>query len=479
MKKKLNNTILFFFTILIFFSSFMNSPESSENIFMTDEIQTQYETNINKIRKGEFLIKFIDSKKTPMAGMEVRLKQQQHEFQFGGALFTPFFELTTNKEIKEKLLQRANEMFSIVVDGNGFKWPSIEKERGVIDYGISRHYQSTNWAKENQKKLRHHTLFWSNPQHIPEWALALNDDEFRQAIFNRINYTKEKMGSDISSLDVVNEMLYFNSLRSRLGEGIIKEIFDETKKAFPDSKLYINEWPAQPEGSIKCIENKDFSCFNDYITLINTLKEKEIPFDGVGLQGHFDADGLRSSGINIDTLMAEFSKVIDNISAAAGLPVFITEYDMKTKDEQIRADFLEAFYTMIFSNINVEGIITWEWFGESSQRALVKDDGSLTQAGIRYYDLIFEKWNTNRLFTTNDSGQISADVFYGDYTIEISINGKSINKSIRLYKKSLKQLEVELAIETVSPQKNNGWSPKPADIEILTPPTNVRIQKNF
>ena len=51
---------------------------------------------------------------------------------------------------------------------------------------------------------------------------------------------------------------------------------------------------------------------------------------------------------------------------------------MKTSNETIRADFLEAFYTMAFSNKNVEGIITWEWYNESSKKALVKNDGSLT-----------------------------------------------------------------------------------------------------
>ena len=299
---------------------------------MTKQKLYQYENSINEIRKGSFLIKFINIKNIAFSNIEVRLDQKNSEFQFGGALFTPLFELNTYKKEKEQILQRSIEMFDTVVDGNGFKWPRIEKKQNDIDYGIARHKMSTKWAMAHEKRIRHHTLFWSNPKHLPDWAKSLTDKQFRQAVFNRIKYTKERLGNDISSLDVINEMLYFRAFRDRLGDSIIKQIFDETRKAFPKSRLYINEWPAQPQGAKLCIQNKNLSCFDDYINLIEELKEKEIPFDGIGLQGHFDADGIKSSGINIETIIEKFSDVIDNISKSANFPVLITEYDMKTKE---------------------------------------------------------------------------------------------------------------------------------------------------
>lgn len=405
---------------------------SDKLIFFDSRALGKFNERITRLRKGDFRLSFLDKKGNPIQNAGITLQQKKHEFWFGGALFTPLFENTKYKKEKQSILKRADEMFNVVVDGNGFKWKNIEKNRDEIEYGFKRHLLITEWAKAHNKDIRHHCLFWSNPKSLPVWAHGLSNAELRKAVFYRIEYTREKAGEDIRSLDVMNEMLYFRYYRDRLGESIIKEIFDATKKALPDCKLYLNEFPPQ--------RGNDLSCFQNYIELIEALKKHRLPFGGIGLQAHFNLQGLKQADIDPLYLVSQLDKIVDDISVSAGLPILITEYDMKTRDENIRADFLEMFYTMAFSNPNVEGIVAWEWFDEKSLKALVKRDGSLTKAGSRYYQLVFSRWWTETSCITDNNGLLNAEVFFGDYEITVNFGGKTSLHKIRLGRKSPKAI---------------------------------------
>jgi GH35 family endo-1,4-beta-xylanase len=401
-------------------------------IFLDGKALSKFNEKIKRLRKGNFTLSFLDKNGNPIRNAGIAVQQKKHEFRFGGALFTPLFDKSKYKKEKQRILQRADEMFNVVVDGNGFKWKNIEKNRGEIEYGFKRHLLITEWAKTHNKDIRHHCLFWSNPKSLPVWVSGLSNTEFRKAVFDRIKYTRENTGENIRSLDVMNEMLYFRYYRGRLGESITKDIFDAAKMAFPDCKLYLNEFPPQ--------RGKDLSCFQNYIELIKDLKKRRLPFEGIGLQAHFSSEELKQADIDPLYLVIQMDKILDDISVAAGLPILITEYDMKTKDENTRADFLEMFYTMAFSNPNVEGIIAWEWFDEKSSKALVKRDGSLTKAGRRYYHLLFSKWWTKTSYITDNNGRICTNAFFGDYEISINYGGKISIHKIKLRRESPKAI---------------------------------------
>jgi GH35 family endo-1,4-beta-xylanase len=418
MLKKTDTKIIVILTIgflldLLFVQQIIHAAAHPNFIFSKD-IKAKFNKKINAVRKATFTIKFLDKNGNPVTHAGIDIQQKKHEFIFGGTISTPLFDKRKHKKKKEKILKRADEMFNMVVDANGFKWKKIEPKRGKTKYGFYMHNLSTQWAKEHNKEVRHHCLFWSNPKNNPAWLARISKTEVQKAIDNRIRYTKQRMGKDIKSLDVINEMLYFKFYRDVLGQGIIKSIFEKSKKAFPDARLYLNENPLQ--------SGKAYLGFQHYKQLIILLKQHRIPFNGIGLQAHFDEQGFRTAKINPTEFILKWNDLIVDISETAGLPVLITEYDMKTNDENLRANFLEAFYLMAFSNKNVEGIVAWEWFDEKSKRALVRRDGSLTKAGRRYYDLVYGKWWTKTSTTTDENGIIKIDVYYGDYEITIEKN---------------------------------------------------------
>lgn len=404
--------------------------------FLDNNTRVHFNKRIEQFRKGTFTLEIVDHKGNPANAATVTIEQKSHAFFFGGALFTPLFENRMDEASRIRILEKANEMFNIVVDGNGFKWKTIEPARGNTKYGFFRHLKSTKWAIANDKQLRHHCLFWSNPKFNPDWLTPLNRSDFKRAMLERIQYTREITGEHLKSIDVINEMLYFNLYRDKLGEDIVKEIFEETKRAFPQARLYLNEFPPQ--------KDRYFSCYDNYINLIKTLKKNKVPFSGVGLQAHMSQSIFRENNISVPDFIKDYDKILYRLSQTAGFPVFITEYNMKTKDEQFRADFLEAFYTMAFSHPHVEGIIAWEWFGEERLKALVKNDGTLTKAGVKFCDLVFSKWWTKNSMATDHSGNVSFNAFYGNYEITVTKNNTRIRKALTLSPKTPTPIRVSI-----------------------------------
>ena len=64
--------------------------------------------------------------------------------------------------------------------------------------------------------------------------------------------------------------------------------------------------------------------------------------------------------------------------AQAGLPIWVTELDVMSQDENKRADFLETALRALYGHPSVEGILLWGFWDQSHWRgekaALVKGD---------------------------------------------------------------------------------------------------------
>ena len=412
--------ILSFLTFLFLLSTLTLNPgpaaaQTAGNPFMPDYVQQEKSEAISKLRKGHFTLTLVDKKGAPLKNVEVRLRLLSHEFIFGGALFTPLFESDQPGVNNAAILGRADEMFNTVVDGNGFKWKAMEPVQGDVEYCISRHEKSTIWAHDHGKRVRHHCLFWSNPEQNPNWLLPLSNQGLEQAMTNRIKYCQENFGQDIRSLDVVNEMLYFHYYRGRLGTSIIPRIYAAARAAFPAARLYVNEFPPQ--------QGKDFSCFNNYVNMIQQLQTNKVSYDGVGMQAHYNLADLRAAKIDLKTFMPQLDQATDRIAIAANRDVLYTEYDFSTLDEKLRADFLEAFYTYAFANPRVEGVLAWEWIDAEGSKSLVTLQGKLTEAGRRYESLVLDKWHDDITKRTDRKGNIEVDLFFGGY--KITARGKT------------------------------------------------------
>lgn len=140
---------------------------------------------------------------------------------------------------------------------------------------------------------------------------------------------------NLAYIDVVNEPIHAPPVyKGALGgdgktgwDWVIKSFELARKYCAPGVKLHLNEYNILHSNTAT----------NDYLRLIDTLKVRGL-IDGIGIQGHyfeFRSDMRATSNIydhNINTIKSNLNKL-----ATAGLPIYITEFDI---DEDVDANQL-------------------------------------------------------------------------------------------------------------------------------------------
>ncbi|WP_153798074.1 endo-1,4-beta-xylanase [Foetidibacter luteolus] len=172
-----------------------------------------------------------------------------------------------------------------------------------------------NFAVQNNLKIRGHCLVYNI--HMPRW-FWLDENKKpagRELLLARM---KSHITAEVSRYkgkvycwDVVNEALRDNdTLLNRVGEDYIDSAFFYAKAADPDAILFYND------GIYTAAHMKKIG------GLMKRLKERGVPVDGIGIQGHLGIDGFDKD---------EMQSFISNFSAM-GLQVQITELDISVYD---------------------------------------------------------------------------------------------------------------------------------------------------
>lgn len=173
------------------------------------------------------------------------------------------------------------------------------------------------FGEANGMHMVGHTLIWHSQ--APDWFFTDEEgnDVSREVLIERMrNHIATVVGryrGRIHGWDVVNEAImedgtYRNSkFYSIIGEEYIPLAFQFAHEADPATELYYNDYGMGLEGRR-----------NGVVRMVKSLQEKNIPIDGIGMQGHM---GLGYPDIN------EYEKSIRAYSEL-GLTVMITEMDI-------------------------------------------------------------------------------------------------------------------------------------------------------
>lgn len=437
-------------------------PSGCEGIYVHDGSLSTWGDGIQQARSASFTFQFERSGGGSLSGYTVRLTQTKHRFPFGGTInygaFTP-----GDEEIKARCLAQADELWNSVVDESRQKWKPSEPTAGAVDFSSSN--QIVQWAQDHDKNLRHHTIFWSNPSQNPTWLDSLDASTFRQAMLDRVDYFTAGQCPPlascvlpdptlVTSVDVINEMIFWDYYRNKLGEsdfsGIVKEIYDRVKANLPAAKLYLNEQPDHLCVFANLCDGLDFQetyefVTSSYIQFVEDMQADGVAFDGLALQSHFSDPDLNNipNGPTPAEIVAAYEQAMATAAATLGMPLLVSELDYATSEVCERADFLNRFYHMAFASDFVEGIFYWGWVVEP-QKALLDADCELNPAGelVRY--LVNEKWKTRLDHQSIATGEVSADLFFGDYEAEIfDASGQSVwTASLPLYADSKRTVAV-------------------------------------
>lgn len=207
----------------------------------------------------------------------------------------------------------ANREFNSVTAENEMKIDATEPQRDRFDFtAADRVY---NWAVQNGKQVRGHTLAWHSQQ--PDWMRSLSGGALRQAMINHINGVMAHYRGKIVQWDVVNEAFADggsgarrDSNLQRTGNDWIEVAFRTARAADPAAKLCYNDYN---------VENWTWAKTQAMYAMVRDFKQRGVPIDCVGFQAHFNSGSPYDS--NFRTTLRNF--------AALGVDVAITELDIQ------------------------------------------------------------------------------------------------------------------------------------------------------
>jgi GH35 family endo-1,4-beta-xylanase len=373
--------------------------------------RAQADERIEQLRKADLAIKVLRNGK-PVRDASVSVKLTRHAFPFGtcAPLETLLGGGSVDASSREQLTRNLKELFNIVTPENDLKWQA-QKD---WNFPLERSIRGVDWLREAGFDVRGHVLVWPGWQNLPAYLKQHKDspEKLREEVNNHIREYVTTFKGKLAHWDVVNEPFTNHDLLDILGHEVMVDWFKLARSLDPKPKLYINDF-AILSGGGGTTPHRDH-----YEKMIQLLVDKEAPFDGIGMQGHFG-----SSLTSPDDLMA----ILDRY-AKFKKDIAVTEFDVEITDEEVAGNYVRDFYTVLFSHPSVATIVMWGiWDTQHWHKNAVmyRPDWSLKPGGQAFEDLVWGKWRTEEQGQTDARGQLKLRGFKGNYEVEVKSGSDS------------------------------------------------------
>jgi GH35 family endo-1,4-beta-xylanase len=267
--------------------------------------------------------------------------------------------ITTRGQVRSDFGQYWNQ----ITAENECKWQSIEGSRGNRNFsGCKAAY---NWAKNNGGLFKFHALLWGSQ--YPTWLESLGVDDTKKAIMDWFDAVKQNF-PELDMIDVVNEAIrtgnnqyHSNYPKTKIIQAMggdnngdymfIVNAFKEARKRWPNAVLIYNDYNTVQWN------------LDQGIDLIKTIKKNGAPVDAYGLQAHDmmtqggGANGTGGGGncLALSTLKSAIEKIWNNTQT----PMFISEYDINTSDDNTQKRCYEEQISYFMENEHIGGITIW------------------------------------------------------------------------------------------------------------------------
>lgn len=353
-----------------------------------------------------------DAAGQPVSGASIRIDQTAHAFRFGTAVSADL--LVADSGEAGKYREMLGRLFNAASLENDLKWPAWAGEWS--GYDRRRTLEALAWLKENGFAVRGHVMVWPGWKNLPESVRRLRGTADEKRIPGLVLEHIRDIGAAtkpfISEWDVLNEPYNNHDLMDAFGRSVMVDWFDEASRLLPGVPLYLNDWG-----------NHDQSNEPDHVRHFEEtaryLLDHGAKLGGLGLQCHIG--GLPSSP---EALLA----TLDRYRETLGLPVRVTEFDVNTDDDELRAGYTRDFLIAMFSHPSVAGVQFWGfWAGRHwlPKAALYGRDWTETPAGAVYRELYQQTWHTRDAGLTDREGRWATRGFYGRYNVEVKRDGKT------------------------------------------------------
>ncbi|MEP9400093.1 endo-1,4-beta-xylanase [Mesorhizobium sp. KR2-14] len=302
------------------------------------------------------------------AGPSLKVLAEQGGLFFGAAVTAEALRLDSS--FRSAVL---NECSSVTPEIS-LKWGAVEPLHARLEMAAMDEIAEV--ARVNGLRVYGHALLWHGS--VPQWAEAmLGDSPDWRYIRNYFSSVMPRYGDVVRYWDVVNEPLEpghrddglrANAFLRAFGPVYIERAMREARLFAPDGKLMINEYGLEYDIPVEGDRRYLF------LKLIEDLKSKSVPLDGIGLQAHLD---LRKGKIFAKAIR-EFLREIEEL----GLVVVVTELDVKEADyaaslerrDGAVADETRRYLEVVLDSPAVRGISTWGLSDRYSWLRLTEDE---------------------------------------------------------------------------------------------------------
>lgn len=372
---------------------------------------------IERIRKTDILVVARDEAGRPAPGAPVRVRMKRHAFGWGTAIaHDPILASGTDGQRYREMVPR---LFNKVVTENVLKWPFFE-----AGWGRAGADAIFNWLPSTGiTDVRGHVLVWPGLSNLPAdvqdmlKANPVDKDKLRARIDSHIREIMAYARGKLTEWDVVNEPYTNNDIQKVLGDTILAHWFRVAREADPDVKLYINDYDITEGGGYS------FQHINNYDRTIQMLVDEGAPFDGIGLQSHFNASLTEPDRVY---------EILDQF-ARFGKDLQVTEFDINIADFKVQADYWRDYMTICFSHPSMKGFMIWgfwagaHWFPDG---AMLARDWTPRPMYDVWNDLLYREWWTDVSGVTGPDGVFRTRGFLGEYDVEVTVNGATQKRVI-------------------------------------------------
>lgn len=394
-----------------------------------EDWRKQAEERIKLIRMGKASVNVKDQNGNALENVKIDFDMKDHEFQFGSAI---------NGTVTRNLVNYDNTIkgyFNTAVFESEHKWVQYEKNPTLTR-------TMYNKAKTlGIKNVRGHTLIWDRDYMSKPWkdntsipqdiAQNYNNKTYLDTrIENHINAISTDYKGQLCDWDVVNELTNNHCMTELYNKETLAQWFNWAKQYDPDATRYINETGITGTGD---------DHLNRFCAYLDYMVQNNVDFEGIGVQSHF------SAACNIEDFKAQLDRL-----ASYGKRLKITEFDFN-KNGNLQSDFTRDIILLSFSLPQVDGFLGWGFWDSSHwlHNAMLFDKNwNLKNSGKQYVNLVFNNWWSDESGITDENGNFSKRVFYGDYEVTAKYMGHTVKKTVSFNRGD--ENEVDIVFDTDS-----------------------------
>ncbi len=363
---------------------------------------------IEKNRKSDAVVRVLDSRGKPVPGAAVEVVQTKQDFLFGCNIF--MFNNLGDQARNDLYLEKFKGLFNYAT--LPFYWNSFEPEKGKPNYPYMDGIVS--WCMQNNIRLKGHPLLWVFDIALPRWSQGLPPVDLQK---QRVTDIVSRYSGKIDYWEVVNEPSHCYGIT-------IDQPYRWAQEADPKAHLIVNDYNVLADG---CPQ---------FFDLLEKAKANGVPFDGIGIQAHEPAT-MRFPLERVQRVLDKYATLGNKLHiteftpASSGTPITGSHLTGKW-DEAAQADYAAKLYTVCFSHPAMAGITWWDLSDAGSWLeggGLLRKDLSEKPAYTALRKLIREEWMTRTKGKTDRKGRFKFRGFQGDYTLNVTVGGKTVETS--------------------------------------------------